>query len=67
MNAEPAIRRLARSSDDRWLGGVCGGIADYSGIDANLIRVVVAVCTILGAGSLIIAYAIAWILMPLKH
>lgn len=58
-------KRLTRSRDDRWLGGVCGGIAKYLGVDANLVRLVVAVATILGLGSLIIAYIVALFLIPL--
>jgi phage shock protein C len=58
------MKKLTRSRDDKWLAGVCGGVSDYTGIDANLIRLVLAICTILGAGSLIIGYVVAWILMP---
>ena len=57
-------RRLVRSRDDRWLGGVCGGIAEYAGIDANLVRIIVVLGTIFGFGSLLIAYLVAWALMP---
>ena len=57
-------KRLQRSTDDRWIGGVCGGIADYTGLDARLIRLIVAVATVLGLGSLIVAYVVAWIIMP---
>ena len=60
------MKKLTRNPDDKWLGGVCGGLADYPGIYANLIRLVVAVCTLLGAGSLIIAYIVAWVLMPAR-
>jgi phage shock protein C len=59
-------KRLQRSDDDRWIGGVCGGLADYTGIDAGLIRLIVAVATILGLGSLILAYIVAWVIMPLE-
>jgi phage shock protein C len=57
-------RRLIRSKDDKWVSGVCGGVARYLGVDANLVRLVVVLGTILGFGSLIIAYIVAWILMP---
>lgn len=57
-------KRLTRSDDDRWIGGVCGGLAEYTGIDANLIRLLVVVVTLLGAGSVIIAYVVAWLIMP---
>jgi phage shock protein C len=71
QNPQPPIptaprspRRLVRSRDDRWLAGVCGGVAEYAGVDANLVRLVVVLGTILGAGSLLVAYVVAWILMP---
>jgi len=57
-------KRLVRSRDDRWIAGVCGGIARYTGLDSNLIRLLVVVGTVLGFGALIIAYIVAWILMP---
>lgn len=60
----PAPRRLVRSRDDRWLSGVCGGVANYTGVDANLVRLVVVLGTIFGLGSLLAAYLVAWVLMP---
>ena len=57
-------RRLVRSRDDRWLSGVCGGVAEYAGVDANLVRLLVILGTVLGFGSLLVAYVAAWILMP---
>ena len=60
------MKKLTRNPDDKWLGGVCGGLADYTGIDPNLVRLIVVVCTLLGAGSLIIAYVVAWVLMPAR-
>jgi phage shock protein C len=62
--SQPTAKRLTRSRDDRWLGGVCGGVAAYTGIDVTLVRLVVAVGTVLGLGSLLVAYLVAWIVMP---
>lgn len=59
-----AARKLTRSTDDRWIAGICGGLAEYTGIDATLIRVVLLVATILGAGSLVLIYLICWLLIP---
>jgi phage shock protein PspC (stress-responsive transcriptional regulator) len=59
-------KQLTRTPDDRWIAGVCGGIADYTGIDATIVRLVLVVCTILGAGSLIVGYLVAWVLMPVR-
>ncbi|MDN5895780.1 MAG: PspC domain-containing protein, partial [Nocardioides sp.] len=59
-------RRLVRNTHEGMLGGVCAGLADYSGIDRNLIRVLVVIGSVLGLGSLIIAYIAAWLLMPAR-
>lgn len=59
-------KRLTRSRDDKWLGGVCGGIGEYTGVDANVIRILVAVGAILGVGTLIVAYIVALFLIPLE-
>ena len=67
MTQNPVQRgqgRLMRSRDDKWVAGVCGGVARYTGVDANLIRLVVVLGTIFGFGSLLVAYVAAWILMP---
>jgi phage shock protein PspC (stress-responsive transcriptional regulator) len=58
------MKKLTRSRDDKWVGGVCGGIATYTGLDATVIRILVVVGTLLGFGSLIVAYIVAWILIP---
>ena len=56
-------RRLVRS-DNRMIGGVCAGVADYLGVDVTLVRLLAVVGTVLGFGSLIVAYVVAWLLMP---
>jgi len=55
--------RLRRSDTDRMIGGVCGGLADYTGIDAVLWRVAFIALTLLG-GSGVLFYAVLWLLMP---
>lgn len=57
-------KRLTRSTTDTWVGGVCGGLAEYSGVDATLIRIVAVVLTVAGVGTTILAYLAAWLLMP---
>ena len=37
---------------------------DYAGLDANLVRLLVVLGTVLGFGSLLVAYVVAWVLMP---
>lgn len=62
-SAGPGGKKLERKLDDRWLAGVCIGLADYTGIDVSLIRVIFAVLTMFG-GVGPIAYLIAWVLVP---
>ena len=57
------VRRLRRSRDDRMLGGVCGGIAAALGIDPLLLRIA-AVALALSGGVGVLAYLIAWIVIP---
>ncbi|MFN8558068.1 MAG: PspC domain-containing protein [Dehalococcoidia bacterium] len=61
--AEPAVRTLRRSCEDRMLGGVCGGLGRYLGIDPVLFRIAFVLLTI-GAGSGLLLYVIAWIVIP---
>ena len=58
-DVRPALRR---SSSDRMLGGVCGGLAEYSGIDPVLWRVGMVALALLGPG--VIVYLLLWVLMP---
>ena len=56
-------KKLYRSRRDRMLGGVCGGIGDYFGIDPTLVRISWVVGgLIVGAG--LIAYIICAIIIP---
>lgn len=55
---------LRRSRTDRVLGGVCGGLARYLGIDPVAARVLYVVGTFLTGGGLILGYAILWIVIP---
>lgn len=56
-------KRLYRSKKDRMICGVCGGIANYFNIDPTLVRLAFVLIT-LGAGSGVLAYIIAAIIIP---
>jgi phage shock protein PspC (stress-responsive transcriptional regulator) len=63
MNGKDGGKILERKINDRMLAGVCSGLAAYSGLDANLIRVLFLVgCLFGGIGAL--AYLIAWVVIP---
>lgn len=49
----------------KWLG-VCAGIADYTGLDVTVVRLIVVVLTVLGSGATLIAYFIAAWMAPVK-
>jgi phage shock protein PspC (stress-responsive transcriptional regulator) len=53
--------QLRRSATDKMLGGVCGGLAEYSGIDPLLWRVGAVALTLVGPG--IFIYLLLWVLM----
>ena len=57
-------KKLTRRTDDKMIGGVCAGVASYFDVDVNLVRVVTVLITVLGAGSLVLVYLAAWILLP---
>ena len=58
-----ANRQLTRSHSNRILGGVAGGIADYTGLDSSLVRIITAfVVVFTGVG--LLAYIIAWLVLP---
>lgn len=57
------VNRLYRSEEDKKVAGVCGGIAEYFGIDSTIIRLIWLVSiAVYGTGLLI--YIIAAIIMP---
>lgn len=56
-------QKLCRSRTNKVLGGVAGGIAEYLGVDPNLIRLVFVLLTFFG-GAGVPAYIIAWIIIP---
>jgi phage shock protein C len=59
-------RRLARSETDKHIAGVCGGLAQFFGVDATIVRLA-AVALAIYPGAIIggvIAYLIAWFIMP---
>ena len=59
----PVSRRLTRSSGDRVIAGVAGGLGRYFSIDPVLVRLVLIVLIFAGGAGLIL-YAAAWILVP---
>ncbi len=57
------IKKLYRSKKDKIIGGVCGGIGEYFKVDSTLIRLLWIFAAFLGGAGLL-AYLIAWIIIP---
>lgn len=60
-------KRLYRSEVDRKIAGVCGGLAEYFRLDATLVRLLVVILTIYPGAIVfgVLAYVIAWAIIPL--
>ena len=55
-------KKLYRSKKNKIIAGICGGIGEYFDIDPNLVRVIAAFVCLTPPG--ILAYIIAWIIIP---
>ncbi|MDO8376161.1 MAG: PspC domain-containing protein [Aquabacterium sp.] len=61
--AMAAINRLRRSRSDRWIGGVCGGVAVITGIDSWIWRLILATLALFG-GTGVVLYLLLWLFVP---
>lgn len=59
------MKRLYRSRENKMLGGVCAGLGEYFNLDPTLIRLAM-IIAVFGAGAGLLAYLIAWVLIPLE-
>lgn len=56
-------KRLYRSQKDQQIAGVCGGVADYLGVDPTLVRLLWVIFAIAGGPGLLL-YVIMWAIVP---
>ncbi|ATL65809.1 PspC domain-containing protein [Nocardia terpenica] len=56
-------RRLTRSRTDKWIGGVCGGLAEYFGWNATVIRLLFVLSCLL-PGPQFLLYLALWVVIP---
>jgi len=64
MNTANGTKVLVRSRTDRMVAGICAGVAEYFGWDVTLVRVIVAVGSVITGGTGVLAYLAAWALIP---
>jgi len=62
--AHGAPRRLYRVMSDKKIAGVCSGLAQYLDVDVTLVRLVVAAATLFSVGLGLVAYIVAWMIIP---
>ena len=61
--SKQTINKLRRSRTDRSIAGVCGGLANYLGIDATILRIAM-LCLVIFGGMSLWVYIIMWLLIP---
>jgi phage shock protein PspC (stress-responsive transcriptional regulator) len=57
------MRKLYLSRTDKKIAGVCGGIAEYFGLDSTLVRLAFVILALLGFSSVIV-YIACWFIFP---
>ena len=62
--SQRGYKRFFRDPDDKWVGGVIGGLAAYIGMDPIWLRIIMIVFILLGKGTPILLYVLLWILVP---
>lgn len=60
------MRRLYRSTTNRKIAGVCGGLGEYFKIDPTIIRVIFIILLLPGGFPGLVPYLIIWLLVPVK-
>ncbi|GAL86681.1 hypothetical protein NIASO_15245 [Sporocytophaga myxococcoides] len=58
--------RLYRDRSDKFLGGVCSGIAEYFGMDPAIVRILFVIVSLSGFGFGAFIYILLWIILPSK-
>ena len=61
-----AEKKLRRSRSDKMIAGVCGGLGKYLEIDSTVVRLAF-VLLLIFAGTGVLAYLIAWLVMPYEN
>ena len=58
------MKKLTKSKTDSMISGVCGGLAEYFGVDSTIVRVGYLIFTFLGVGSPILLYFLLAVIIP---
>jgi len=60
------MKRLYKSRKNKVIDGVCGGIAEYMGVDPVLVRLIAALLIVFTGGVVVVAYILGMIIMPIQ-
>ena len=58
------VKKLYRSTSDRMVAGICGGLGEYFGIDSTLVRLIFVFGTIITGSALFWAYIVMLLVIP---
>jgi len=58
-----SAKKLYRSQEEKWLGGVCGGLGEYFNIDPIIVRLIFVAFALIAGGGLLL-YLIMWLIIP---
>ena len=58
------VRKLYRSSHDKMLEGICGGLGEMFSVDSTMIRLVVAALALFTLGTAVVVYILGWLIIP---
>jgi phage shock protein C len=64
MEQQSWLRSLSKAKDDRWIGGVCGGLGKHTPIPSWIWRVIFAAFIIISFGTGLLIYILLWVFMP---
>jgi phage shock protein C len=64
MSSKEGTKALVRSRKGRMVAGICAGAAENFGWDVTLVRVIVAVIAVITGGAGVLAYLVAWVIIP---
>ena len=62
---EENVKKLYRSRVEQMLAGVCGGLAEYFGIDPTIVRLMFVATVLLGMGGAVFVYILMMIIVPI--
>lgn len=60
-------KTLRKSYQDRMVWGVCGGLADYFGVDSSIVRIILALFTFFGGSGILLYIIMAIIMKPANY